>query len=98
MQFFSGVLPYKPAGGSSTLVLIRAFRVSLVEPAACLLNWITDIPAVKGARKRLLPTGDGGSDTGGSVYDLVLAKGLLTKEKLDEILSPENMMRPRFVR
>ena len=37
-------------------------------------------------------------ETNRSVYDLVLEKGLLTKEKLDEILSPENMMRPRFVR
>ncbi len=32
--------------------------------------------------------------TGGSVYDLVLEKGLLTQERLDEILSPENMLQP----
>ncbi|MCR5245172.1 MAG: aspartate ammonia-lyase [Bacteroidales bacterium] len=31
--------------------------------------------------------------TGGSVYDIVLEKGLLTKERLDEILDPENMLR-----
>ncbi len=33
--------------------------------------------------------------TGGSVYDLVLQKGWLTKEKLDELLRPENMTDPR---
>ncbi len=33
--------------------------------------------------------------TGGSVYDLVLEKGWLTKEKLDEMLRPENMTDPR---
>lgn len=30
-----------------------------------------------------------------SVYDLVLEKGLLTKEQLDQILAPENMIKPR---
>ncbi|MHC1702293.1 MAG: aspartate ammonia-lyase [Tenuifilaceae bacterium] len=30
-----------------------------------------------------------------SVYDLVLEKGLLTKEQLDQILEPENMIKPR---
>ena len=33
-------------------------------------------------------------ETGGSVYDLVLKKGLLTKEQLDRILDPANMVRP----
>lgn len=33
--------------------------------------------------------------TGGSVYDLVLQKGWLTKEKLDDFLKPENMTHPR---
>ncbi len=32
-----------------------------------------------------------------SVYKLVLEKGLLSKEKLDEILSAENMMHPQFI-
>ncbi|MBE6194666.1 MAG: aspartate ammonia-lyase [Rikenellaceae bacterium] len=32
--------------------------------------------------------------TGGSVYDLVLEHGVLTKEELDTILSPENMIKP----
>ncbi|GHF58404.1 aspartate ammonia-lyase [Streptomyces mashuensis] len=32
--------------------------------------------------------------TGASVHDLVLAKGLLTKERLDEILHPDNLARP----
>jgi aspartate ammonia-lyase len=33
--------------------------------------------------------------TGGSVYELVLAKGWLDKEKLDDYLKPENMTNPR---
>ncbi|HTL57715.1 MAG TPA: aspartate ammonia-lyase [Candidatus Limnocylindrales bacterium] len=36
--------------------------------------------------------------TGGSVYDLVIAKGWLTKEKLDDLLKPENMTHPRLTR
>ena len=35
--------------------------------------------------------------TGGSIYDLVLAKGWLTKERLDDLLKPENMTHPRKV-
>jgi aspartate ammonia-lyase len=35
--------------------------------------------------------------TGGSVYDLVLQKGWLTKERLDDLLRPENMTHPRKV-
>ena len=33
-------------------------------------------------------------ETSGSVYDLVLQHGVLTKEELDTILSPENMIKP----
>ncbi|MFH2094100.1 MAG: aspartate ammonia-lyase [Bacteroidota bacterium] len=33
-------------------------------------------------------------ETGRGVYELVLEKGLLTKDELDEILKPENMIRP----
>jgi aspartate ammonia-lyase len=36
--------------------------------------------------------------SGASVYDLVVAKGWLTQEKLDELLRPENMTHPRLVR
>jgi aspartate ammonia-lyase len=32
-----------------------------------------------------------------SVYDLVLEKGLLTKEKLEELLKPENMIQPQII-
>ena len=35
--------------------------------------------------------------TGGSVYDLVLEKGWMTQEKLDEMLRPENMTDPREI-
>ncbi len=37
-------------------------------------------------------------ESGRSVYDLVLEKGLVAKEKLDRIFSMENLMRPRFFR
>lgn len=35
--------------------------------------------------------------TGGSVYELVMAKGLLSREQLDNMLSPENMTDPREI-
>jgi aspartate ammonia-lyase len=35
--------------------------------------------------------------TGGSVYDLVLEKGWLSKEQLDDMLKPENMTDPRQI-
>ncbi len=35
--------------------------------------------------------------TGGSVYNLVLEKGWLTQEKLDDMLRPENMTDPRKI-
>ncbi|WP_156792179.1 aspartate ammonia-lyase [Desulfotalea psychrophila] len=35
--------------------------------------------------------------TGGSVYNLVLEKGLLTKKELDDMLSPEKMTDPRDI-
>jgi aspartate ammonia-lyase len=34
---------------------------------------------------------------GRSVYALILEKNLLSKEKLDEVLSPGNMMHPKFI-
>ena len=34
-------------------------------------------------------------ETGKGVYELVLAKKLLSKEEIDEILRPENMLKPR---
>ncbi|GBC61922.1 aspartate ammonia-lyase [Desulfonema ishimotonii] len=37
-------------------------------------------------------------ETGRPVHDLALEKGLIEKEKLDEILSVENLMNPRFFR
>ena len=36
--------------------------------------------------------------TGDSVYEIVLEKGYLSKARLDEILSPENMTRPRYTK
>jgi aspartate ammonia-lyase len=36
--------------------------------------------------------------TGGSVYNLVMEKGLLTKEQLDTILDPKNMVKPTKIK
>jgi len=36
--------------------------------------------------------------TGGSVYQIVLDKGYLSKDELDDILKPENMIKPRYLR
>jgi aspartate ammonia-lyase len=35
-------------------------------------------------------------DTGRSIYELVLEKGLMDKEELERLLSPENMIRPQL--
>ncbi|EGB14216.1 aspartate ammonia-lyase [Pseudodesulfovibrio mercurii] len=35
--------------------------------------------------------------TGGSVYEIVLEKGYLSREELDDVLKPENMVKPRYV-
>jgi aspartate ammonia-lyase len=35
-------------------------------------------------------------ETGGSVYEIVLAKGYLSQEELEDWLKPENMTRPRY--
>jgi aspartate ammonia-lyase len=36
-------------------------------------------------------------ETNRSVYDVVLEKGYLSKEQLENILLPEKMMKPRMV-
>jgi aspartate ammonia-lyase len=36
-------------------------------------------------------------DTGKSVYDLVLAKGWMSKEQLDDVLKPEVLTQPRYL-
>ena len=36
-------------------------------------------------------------DSGRSVYDIVLERKLLSKEELDELIQPENMIKPRLV-
>jgi len=35
--------------------------------------------------------------SGRSVYEIVLEKGYLTKKQLDDLLTPENMIRPRYI-
>jgi aspartate ammonia-lyase len=35
--------------------------------------------------------------TGGSVYQIVLARGMLSRDTLDALLRPETLTRPRLV-
>jgi aspartate ammonia-lyase len=35
--------------------------------------------------------------SGRSVYEIVLEKGYLSQTELEDILSPENMTRPRYI-
>ncbi|QKF80898.1 aspartate ammonia-lyase [Halarcobacter ebronensis] len=37
-------------------------------------------------------------DSGQSVYDIVLKRGLLTQEELEDIIKPENMIKPRLIK
>ncbi len=37
-------------------------------------------------------------ETGGSVYDIVLKRALLSKDELDDIIKPENMIKPRMTK
>ena len=36
-------------------------------------------------------------ESGKSVYNLVLEKGILSQEKLDDILDPKNMLKPHQI-
>jgi len=36
-------------------------------------------------------------ETGGSVYEIVLQKGYLSQDELEDLLKPENMTRPRYL-
>ncbi len=51
---------------------------------------------VFGHRMVVMRRGDGALETGGSVYDLVIAKGWVTRDNLNELLKPENMTHPRW--
>lgn len=35
--------------------------------------------------------------TGKGIYDLILEKGMMDKEQLEEVLKPENMIQPRKI-
>jgi aspartate ammonia-lyase len=48
--------------------------------------------------ERATEVADAALKTDRSVCEIVLEKGYLSKEELDEILSPENMIKPRYVR
>lgn len=37
-------------------------------------------------------------ESGQSVYDIVLKRGLLTEEELEDIIKPENMIKPRLIK
>jgi len=35
-------------------------------------------------------------ETGRSVYEIVLEKGFLSRQEMDDIMAPENMIKPRY--
>jgi aspartate ammonia-lyase len=64
----------------------RSMVMNSIGLITALVPWIGYEASNKLAREAL--------ESNHSVYSLVLEKGLLTKEKLDNILTPENMIRP----
>lgn len=64
----------------------REMVLNSIGLITALVPWIGYEASNKLAREAL--------ESNHSVYSLVLEKGLLTKEKLDNILTPENMIRP----
>ena len=64
----------------------RSFVVNSIGLVTALVPWIGYDLASKIAGEAI--------EKKESIYNLVLGKGILTKKKLDQILSPENMIKP----
>jgi aspartate ammonia-lyase len=75
---------------------IEANRERCLEYVRNSIGLVTALNPVLGYEKSALIAKEA-LKSGGSVYDLVLAKGWLTKERLDDLLKPENMTHPRAV-
>lgn len=75
---------------------IEANRERCMEYVRNSIGLVTALNPVLGYEKSAMIAKEA-LKTGGSVYDLVLAKGWLTKERLDDLLKPENMTHPRKV-
>lgn len=66
----------------------------LVEDSVGLVTALNPLLAYKSCAA----IGKEGIGTNRWVHELVLQSGLFTGEKIDEVLSPAKMMRPRYVR
>ena len=75
---------------------IEANRERCLEYVRNSIGLVTALNPVLGYEKSALIAKEA-LKSGGSVYDLVLAKGWLTKERLDDLLKTENMTHPRAV-
>jgi aspartate ammonia-lyase len=75
---------------------IEANRERCLEYVRNSIGLVTALNPVLGYEKSALIAKEA-LKSGESVYDLVLAKGWLTKERLDDLLKPENMTHPRAV-
>ncbi len=76
------------------IVGIKANRERCSEMVKNSIGLVTALNPVLGYEKSAAIAKES-LQSGRSVYDLVLEKHLLTKEKLDEMLKPENMTQPR---
>src|SRR3954464_8832904 len=82
---------------SRCIVGIEANRERCREYVQNSIGLVTALNPVLGYEKSALIAKEA-LKTGASVYDLVIAKGWLTKEKLEELLKPESMTNPRLSR
>jgi len=82
---------------SRCIVGIKANEKRCLEMVQNSIGLVTALNPVLGYEKSAAIAKEA-LETDGSVYDLVLQKGWLTKEALDDILKPENMTQPRSLK
>ena len=83
-----------PVSASRCIVGIEANRERCLEYVRNSIGLVTALNPVLGY-ERSAAIAKEALKSGGSVYDLVLQKGWLTRESLDDLLKPENMTHPR---
>ncbi len=79
---------------SRCIVGIKANEKRCLEMVQNSIGLVTALNPVLGYEKSAAIAKEA-LETDGSVYDLVLKKGWLTKDALDDLLKPENMTQPR---
>ena len=81
---------------SRCIVGIKANEKRCLEMVQNSIGLVTALNPVLGYEKSAAIAKEA-LETNGSVYDLVLQKGWLSKEALDDILTPEKMTQPRNI-